>query len=108
MRNFRNTCLEIYEFDSVYFLNAQGLAWQAASKKDQGRIRSVTDIHILLMVEKNIRGRICHATHWYALVNNNWMKEHDKYKESLYFKYWDVNNLYGWAMLQNLPVDGFK
>ena len=63
LRNFRNTCLEIYEFDSVYFLNAQGLAWEAASKKYQGRIRSVTDIHILLMVEKNIRGRICHATH---------------------------------------------
>lgn len=22
--------------------------------------------------------------------------------------YWDVNNLYGWIMLQNLPVDGFE
>ena len=23
-------------------------------------------------------------------------------------KYWNVNNLYGWAMLQKLPVNGFK
>ena len=25
-----------------------------------------------------------------------------KNKESLYLKYWDVNNLYGWEMLQKL------
>ena len=36
------------------------------------------------------------------------MKDNDKNKESLYLKYWDVNNLYGWAMSLNLPVDGFK
>ena len=22
--------------------------------------------------------------------------------------YWDANNLYGWAMIQDLPYDGFK
>ena len=36
------------------------------------------------------------------------MKYYDKNKESSYLKYWDVNNLSGWAMLQKLPVDGFE
>ena len=36
------------------------------------------------------------------------MKDYDKNKESPYLKYWDVHNLYGWAMLQKLPVNGFK
>ena len=35
------------------------------------------------------------------------MKNYDKNRESLYFKYWDVNDLYGWAMLQKLPVNNF-
>ena len=36
------------------------------------------------------------------------MKDYDKNKESLYLKYWDGNNLYGWAMSQKLPVNNFQ
>ena len=36
------------------------------------------------------------------------MKDYDKSKESSYLKYWDVNNLHGWAMpQQKLPVNNF-
>ena len=36
------------------------------------------------------------------------MKDYDKNKESSYLKYWNVNNLYGWALLQKLPVNKFE
>ena len=36
------------------------------------------------------------------------MKDYDKSRESLYIQYWDVNNLYGWAMSQKLPVNNFE
>ena len=29
-------------------------------------------------------------------------------KESLYLQYWDVNNLYGWAMSQKFLVNNFE
>ena len=52
---------------------------------------------MLLIVEKGIRGVICHYFNRYAKANNKYMKDYDKNKESSYFKYWDVNNLYGWT-----------
>ena len=60
------------------------------------------------MVEKGIRAGICHTIHQYAKVSNKYMKDYDKSKESSHLKYWDVNNLHGWAMpQQKLPVNNF-
>ena len=53
------------------------------------------DIDKLLMVQKGIRGGICHSTYQYAKTNNKYMKDYDKMKDSSYFQCWDVNNLYG-------------
>ena len=50
---------------------------------------------MLLMVEKSIRGVICHAIHQYAITSNKYMKNYSKNKESLYLTYLDANNLCG-------------
>ena len=93
-------CINIYELDPAKFLSAPGLAWQAALKNTEVKLKLLTDIDMLLMVEKGIKGGICHAIHQYAKGNNKYMLDYDKNKESSYLKYWDVNNLYGWAMLK--------
>ena len=63
---------------------------------------------MLLIFEKRIRGGICHAICRYAKANNKYMKNYNKNSESSYLIYLDPNNLYGWAMYQRLPVDGFE
>ena len=63
---------------------------------------------MLLMVEKGTRGGICQAIHRHAKANNKYMKNYNKNIESSYLMYLDANNLYGWAMSQKLPVNGFK
>ena len=57
---------------------------------------------MLLMVEKDVRGGICHSTYRYGKVNNKYMIGYNKNKESSYLKYWEVNNLYNWAMSQKI------
>ena len=106
--NFRNMCLEIYELDPAKFLSAPGLAWQAALKKTKVKLDLLTDIDMLLMVEKGIRGGICHSIYRYAKANNKYMKDYDKNKESSYLQYWDVNDLYGRAISQKFQVNNFE
>ena len=60
------------------------------------------------MVEEGIRGGIFQAIHRYAKANNKYMNNYDKSIISSYLMYLDANNLYGWAIIQKLPVNGFK
>ena len=79
--NFQNMSLEIYEVDHTYFLSAPGLAWQTALKRTKVKIDLLTDISMLLIVEKGIRGGICHATHRYAKADYKYMNDYDKNKK---------------------------
>ena len=106
--NFRKKCIEIYGLDPSHFLAAPGLAWQACLKKTDVKLELLTHVDMLLMIEKGIRGRICHAIHRYAKANNKYMKNYNKNKGSSYIQYLDANNLYGWEMSQKLPGYGFK
>ena len=89
-------------------MSALGLAWQACLKKSKVELELLTDIDMLLMVEKGTRGGICQAIHRYAKANNKYMKNYNKDIISSYLMYLDANNLYGWAMSLKFPMNGFK
>ena len=123
---FRNTYLKNYKLDPAHFFTAPGLAWQTLLKtaaeycehkkrrKDcelcpnEFRLELLTGIDMLLMVEKGICGVITQVVKCYAKANNKYMKDlQNPDEESIYLQYLDANNLYGWAMVQNLPTHGF-
>ena len=101
-------CFKIYQLDPAEFLSASGLAWQAALKKAEVKLDLLTDVDMLLTVEKGIGGGIWNKIQQYAKANNKYMKYCNKNKKTSYFKYWDVNNLYGQAMSQNLLENKFE
>ena len=83
------------------------LAWQVALENTKVNLDHLTDIYLLLMVEKGIRDGICYTISRYVKAKNKYMKNYDKIKNH-HIKYWDINNLYGWAMSQKLLVNDFK
>ena len=99
-------CIKVYELGPAHFLSAPGLAWQACLNREV-KLELITDPGILLMVEKGIGGGICHAILRYAKANNKYMKDYNKNEEESFLEYFNANNLYGWAMSEPLPVDGF-
>ena len=63
---------------------------------------------MLLMVEQGIRGGNCHKIFCCARTNNKYMKDYNKDEEESFLEYLDANNLYGGAMSEPLPVNGFE
>ena len=106
--NFRNKYIKIYELYPSRFLSAPRLSWQVCLKKVEVEFELLTNIDMLLMVEKGIRYGICHAIHRYAKANDKYMKNYDKNMKSSYLVYLDANNLYWSTMSQKLPVNDFE
>ena len=87
---FKCKCIEIYELDPAHFLSAPGLALQACLKKTGIKLILLTNNDMIMMLEKEIRGGICHAIHRYAKANNKYMKNYNKNIESSYLMYLDI------------------
>ena len=61
------------------------------------------------MIEKGLRGGMCHVSHKEAKANNKYMAEnYDTQRPSNYINYLDANNLYGLAMSMKLPIGKLK
>ena len=117
-QTFGNTCLKNYKLDPEHLSTSPGLAWQALLKtstesceheigsKDcevcpyEFRLKLLTNIDMLLMVEKGIQGGITQAVKRYAKANNKYMNDlYNPDEKSTYLQYLDANNLYGWKMV---------
>ena len=105
---FRSTCLKHYKLDPAHYYTSPGLAWDACLKITGQNLDLLSDYDMLMMFERGIRGGITHISKRYSEANNKYMKSYDSKKKSKFIQYLDANNLYGWAMSQNLPTHGFK
>ena len=76
--NFIKMCLKLYHLDPVNVHPAIWLVLRAAWKKTEVKLELLTDIDMLLMVEKGIRGVICDAVNQHAKANSKRMKDYDK------------------------------
>ena len=61
------------KLDTAKFLSAPKLAWQAALKKTKLKLDLLTDIDMLLMVEKGIRRGIFQSIYRYAKANKKYI-----------------------------------
>ena len=106
--SFRGVCMKNYGLDPSWYYTAPGLSYDAMLKKTKVELQLLHDVDMLLMVEKGIRGGVSMITTRHSKANNKYMKEYDSESPSKFIFYTDANNLYGGAMSECLPTDGFE
>ena len=60
-------------------------------------LQLIVNIDMHLFIEKGMRSDISYISKRYTKADDNKA-----------IMYWDAHNLYGWAMIQSLPVSDFK
>ena len=94
-----------YGLDPASYFNAPGLAWDTSFKITKAQLELLSDLDMLLMIESCIRGEIATISHRHAKANNGYMgTEFDPAEDSKFISYLDANNLYGWAMSNQLQT----
>lgn len=106
--NFEIMCKNYYGLNPCHYFSLPGMAFEACLKKSGVNLSLTQDPNIYMMNEKGIRGGMSTIFKKYATANNKYMENYDPKKESSYIMYVDANNLYGWAMVQKLPIEGGK
>ncbi|XP_024882124.1 uncharacterized protein LOC112461203 [Temnothorax curvispinosus] len=106
--NFRDTCIDTYRLDPAHYYILPGYTWDAMLKYTGVRFELLTDIDMVMFVERGIRGGLSQCSNRYARANNKYMRSHDSSQPSTYLMNFDVNNLYGWAMCKPLPYADFQ
>ena len=93
LEQFISVCLKDYGLDPCHYFSSPGLSWDPMLKMTGIQVEKIRDIDVHLFLEKRMRGGI------------SYISKSDENTETMY---WDANNLYGWAMIQDLPYCGFK
>ena len=108
--NFRDVSMTHYGLDPAHYLTTPSLTWDACLKYTKAELELITDPELFLFFESGMRGGMLVIIHRYARANNPYLKpdDYDSTQPHSYIRYYDANNLYGWAMSQYLPVGGFR
>ena len=79
-KNFRDKCIEIYELEIAYFLSGSARIIMASSFKKKVNLELLTNIVMLLIVEKGIAGGVCQSIYQYTEANIKYINDYDLIK----------------------------
>ena len=105
---FIGTCLKYDGLDPCHYFSSSGLSWDAMLKMTDIKFKKISYIDKYLFIEKGLRGGISYIAKRYAKTNYKYINDYHPKKPSTFISYFDMNNLYGWAMSEYVPYEGFK
>ncbi|XP_071628361.1 uncharacterized protein [Temnothorax longispinosus] len=82
--NFRDSCIASYGLDPAHYYTLPGFTWDAMLKHTRINFELLTDIDMVMFIERGIRGGLSQCSGRYAQANNKYMQSHDPSKPSSY------------------------
>lgn len=106
---FRATFIKEYKLDPAWCFTLPGYGLEALLHTTKVQIELLTDINMVYMFQKGIRGGFACCTHKFSEARNKYLGHTlQSGEESKQIILLDCCNLYGYAMSQFLPKDSFR
>lgn len=105
---FRAESMVSYGLDPVHFYTSPGLAWISMLKLTEIEIELISDLDMLNFFKAGIRGGLSQCSLRKAVARNKYTHPNEEIENPSYLMYLDINNLYGWAMCEKLPVGEYE
>ena len=93
---FISTNLKYYGLDPCHYFSAPGLSWDAMLKMAGVTLEKISDPDKYMFYEQGMGGGVIYINKRYSEASKN-----------INILYLDMNNLYGCAMRQYLPINNF-
>ncbi|GJQ80609.1 hypothetical protein Trydic_g4983 [Trypoxylus dichotomus] len=100
---FRISCLKSYDLDPAHYYPLLGYTWDSMLKFTIINLELLTDIDMVVFIERGIRGGLSQCSKRYTAANNKYSVNYRSDQPAKYLIYNDINNQYGWAMSEYLP-----
>ena len=101
---FRHDIINEFQLDVAQYLSSYQMSWDVFLKETGVALELISDPEMLDMIEGNIRGGLSYVARRHVKMPPNY--EPAVNKEFLLFL--DCVNLYGYCMMQMLPLCGFR
>lgn len=84
--NFRDECYRVYGLDPAQYHTTPSFTWDAMLKYTKINLDLLTDIDMLLFIERGIRGGISQCSNRYSRANNKYIgkADYDKNEDDVY------------------------
>lgn len=70
--NFRSSCMDIYKLDAAHYYTAPSLSWDSMLRMTKIRIELITDVNMLLFIEKGMLSIISICVFVYVFFSLPW------------------------------------
>jgi hypothetical protein len=106
--SFRDLSLAVYGLDAACFVSSPSLTWSAMLKSTGITLDLITDPEMHRLITSGVRGGVCSVSKRHAVANTPGQADYNADLPPSWIGYFDKNNLYGEAMMQELPMCDFN
>ena len=103
IKNYRDATYDEFGLDICHYISSPQLSFDVMLKETGVEIHLISDVDMFIFIESALRGGLSYVSERHVKLND----DYDPSTSKEWLGYFDINNLYGFTMMDYLPIKNF-